>query len=167
MNVAGIGQILDLQDRNTQLESDNTALKTDNTALKNRQRTTGFRKPPSRVITGGPSKAKGKKKNEDDAGASTSARRRRPASHRRGDWRPRRRRRRGRTTPAPATDRRTADRDQRASAVAVQERAMPCGVGQQARRLETPRGGQGRPRGLRRRDRRRRSAPRRGQAQPS
>jgi MerR family transcriptional regulator/heat shock protein HspR len=34
VNVAGIGQILDLQDRNTQLESDNTALRTDNKALK-------------------------------------------------------------------------------------------------------------------------------------
>jgi DNA-binding transcriptional MerR regulator len=33
VNVAGIGQILDLQDRNTQLESDNTALKSDNVRL--------------------------------------------------------------------------------------------------------------------------------------
>ncbi len=34
VNVAGIGQILDLQDRNIRLESDNTALKSDNTTLK-------------------------------------------------------------------------------------------------------------------------------------
>jgi len=33
VNVAGIGQILDLQDRNTQLESDNTQLKSDNARL--------------------------------------------------------------------------------------------------------------------------------------
>ena len=33
VNVAGIGQILDLQDRNTRLESDNTALKSDNVRL--------------------------------------------------------------------------------------------------------------------------------------
>ena len=33
VNVAGVGQILDLQDRNTQLESDNTALKSDNVRL--------------------------------------------------------------------------------------------------------------------------------------
>jgi MerR family transcriptional regulator, heat shock protein HspR len=34
VNVAGIGQILDLQDQNTQLETHNTQLKTDNTQLK-------------------------------------------------------------------------------------------------------------------------------------
>jgi MerR family transcriptional regulator/heat shock protein HspR len=34
VNVAGIGQILDLQDRNTQLETHNTQLKTHNTQLK-------------------------------------------------------------------------------------------------------------------------------------
>jgi MerR family transcriptional regulator/heat shock protein HspR len=34
VNVAGIGQILDLQDRNTQLETHNTQLKTDNSQLK-------------------------------------------------------------------------------------------------------------------------------------
>ena len=33
VNVAGIGQILDLQDRNIRLESDNTALKSDNVRL--------------------------------------------------------------------------------------------------------------------------------------
>jgi DNA-binding transcriptional MerR regulator len=33
VNVAGIGQILDLQDRNSQLESDNTALRSDNVRL--------------------------------------------------------------------------------------------------------------------------------------
>jgi DNA-binding transcriptional MerR regulator len=33
VNVAGIGQILDLQDRNSQLESDNAALKFDNARL--------------------------------------------------------------------------------------------------------------------------------------
>src|SRR5215208_3437299 len=33
VNVAGIGQILDLQDRNTQLESDNTQMKSDNARL--------------------------------------------------------------------------------------------------------------------------------------
>ena len=33
VNVAGIGQILDLQDRNSQLESDNTQLKSDNARL--------------------------------------------------------------------------------------------------------------------------------------
>jgi DNA-binding transcriptional MerR regulator len=33
VNVAGVGQILDLQDRNAQLESDNTALKSDNARL--------------------------------------------------------------------------------------------------------------------------------------
>ena len=34
VNVAGIGQILDLQDRNTQLETHNTQLETHNTQLK-------------------------------------------------------------------------------------------------------------------------------------
>ena len=34
VNVAGIGQILDLQERNTQLETHNTQLKTDNSQLK-------------------------------------------------------------------------------------------------------------------------------------
>ena len=34
VNIAGIGQILDLQDRNTELESDNTRLKSDNSLLK-------------------------------------------------------------------------------------------------------------------------------------
>ena len=34
VNVAGIGQILRLQDRNNQLESDNTQLRTDNSQLK-------------------------------------------------------------------------------------------------------------------------------------
>ncbi len=34
VNIAGIGQILDLQDRNTRLESDNTRLKSDNSLLK-------------------------------------------------------------------------------------------------------------------------------------
>ena len=38
VNVAGIGQILDLQDRNTQLESDNNALKSDNVRLASAQR---------------------------------------------------------------------------------------------------------------------------------
>jgi MerR family transcriptional regulator, heat shock protein HspR len=52
VNVAGIGQILDLQDRNTQLESDNTALKSDNTALK----------------TDNVRLASAQKRNEDDAG---------------------------------------------------------------------------------------------------
>jgi MerR family transcriptional regulator/heat shock protein HspR len=33
VNVAGIGQILALQDRNTELESDNTALRSDNVEL--------------------------------------------------------------------------------------------------------------------------------------
>jgi MerR family transcriptional regulator, heat shock protein HspR len=33
VNMAGIGQILDLQDRNSQLESDNTALQSDNIRL--------------------------------------------------------------------------------------------------------------------------------------
>jgi MerR family transcriptional regulator/heat shock protein HspR len=33
VNVAGIGQILDLQDRNTRLKSDNTQLKSDNSRL--------------------------------------------------------------------------------------------------------------------------------------
>lgn len=34
INVAGVGQILDLEARNTQLESDNSRLKFDNTQLK-------------------------------------------------------------------------------------------------------------------------------------
>jgi MerR family transcriptional regulator, heat shock protein HspR len=34
VNIAGIGHILDLQDRNTRLESDNTQLKSDNSQLK-------------------------------------------------------------------------------------------------------------------------------------
>jgi DNA-binding transcriptional MerR regulator len=38
VNVAGIGQILDLQDRNTQLESDNSALKSDNVRLTSARR---------------------------------------------------------------------------------------------------------------------------------
>ena len=38
VNVAGIGHILELQDRNTQLESDNTALKSDNAKLASAQR---------------------------------------------------------------------------------------------------------------------------------
>src|ERR1700760_1842013 len=33
VNVAGVGQILDLQDRNTQLETDNMTLKSDNARL--------------------------------------------------------------------------------------------------------------------------------------
>jgi MerR family transcriptional regulator/heat shock protein HspR len=41
VNVAGIGQILDLQDRNTQLESDNTALKSDNVRLASAHRRAG------------------------------------------------------------------------------------------------------------------------------
>jgi hypothetical protein len=43
--VAGIGQILDLQDRNTELESDNTALKSDNARLTSAQRRAGT--PPN------------------------------------------------------------------------------------------------------------------------
>ena len=38
VNVAGIGHILDLQDRNTQLESDNSALKSDNVRLTSARR---------------------------------------------------------------------------------------------------------------------------------
>jgi DNA-binding transcriptional MerR regulator len=45
VNVAGIGQILDLQDRNTELESDNTALKSDNARLTSAQRRAGT--PPN------------------------------------------------------------------------------------------------------------------------
>ena len=45
VNVAGIGQILDLQDRNTELESDNTALKSDNARLTSARRRAGT--PPS------------------------------------------------------------------------------------------------------------------------
>jgi hypothetical protein len=41
VNVAGIGQILDLQDRNTQLQSDNTALKSANVRLTSAHRRTG------------------------------------------------------------------------------------------------------------------------------
>jgi MerR family transcriptional regulator, heat shock protein HspR len=37
VNVAGVGQILELQDRNAQLESDNTALKSDNARLASAQ----------------------------------------------------------------------------------------------------------------------------------
>lgn len=39
VNVAGVGQILDLQDRNSQLEADNTALKSDNARLTDGERT--------------------------------------------------------------------------------------------------------------------------------
>jgi MerR family transcriptional regulator/heat shock protein HspR len=45
VNVAGIGQILDLQDRNTELESDNTALKSDNARLTSAGRRAGT--PPN------------------------------------------------------------------------------------------------------------------------
>jgi MerR family transcriptional regulator/heat shock protein HspR len=38
VNVAGIGHILELQDRNTQLESANTALRSDNAELASAQR---------------------------------------------------------------------------------------------------------------------------------
>jgi DNA-binding transcriptional MerR regulator len=38
VNVAAIGHILDLQDRNTQLESDNSALKSDNVRLTSARR---------------------------------------------------------------------------------------------------------------------------------
>jgi DNA-binding transcriptional MerR regulator len=41
VNVAGIGQILDLQDRNIRLESDNTALKSDNVRLASAHRRAG------------------------------------------------------------------------------------------------------------------------------
>lgn len=40
VNVAGVRQILDLQDRNTQLESDNTALQSDNARLASAQHRT-------------------------------------------------------------------------------------------------------------------------------
>ncbi|CAN5256892.1 hypothetical protein BH09ACT8_BH09ACT8_48080 [soil metagenome] len=40
VNVAGIGQILELQDRNTRLESDNTALRSDNAKLASAHRRT-------------------------------------------------------------------------------------------------------------------------------
>jgi DNA-binding transcriptional MerR regulator len=38
VNVAGVAQILDLQDRNSQLESDNTALRSDNVRLTSTRR---------------------------------------------------------------------------------------------------------------------------------
>lgn len=41
VNVAGIGQILALQDRNSQLESDNNALKSDNVRLSSAHRRAG------------------------------------------------------------------------------------------------------------------------------
>ena len=42
VNVAGIGQILDLQDRNIQLESDHSALKSDNVRLASAHRRAGM-----------------------------------------------------------------------------------------------------------------------------
>ena len=57
VNVAGIGQILQLQDRNTRLESDNTRLKSDNSLLKsdnalltsaNRRSSTHDRRSPAK-----------------------------------------------------------------------------------------------------------------------
>jgi DNA-binding transcriptional MerR regulator len=43
VNVAGIGHILELQDRNTQLEFANTALRSDNAELASAQRRTAVR----------------------------------------------------------------------------------------------------------------------------
>jgi len=48
VNVAGVGHILDLQDRNTQLESDNTALKSDNARLASADRRTEALEGPAR-----------------------------------------------------------------------------------------------------------------------
>ncbi|GAC1397225.1 MAG: hypothetical protein NVS4B6_19510 [Mycobacterium sp.] len=48
INVAGIGQILNLQDRNTALESDNTQLKADNARLTSDHRNSAPRRGRSR-----------------------------------------------------------------------------------------------------------------------
>jgi DNA-binding transcriptional MerR regulator len=45
VNVAGIGKILDLQDRNTRLESDNTRLESDNLRLASGRSRNGARRP--------------------------------------------------------------------------------------------------------------------------
>ncbi|MDT5340205.1 MAG: MerR family transcriptional regulator, heat shock protein HspR [Mycobacterium sp.] len=48
VNVAGIGQILELQDRNTQLEFDKTALESDNVRLASAQRRAEAQNGPAR-----------------------------------------------------------------------------------------------------------------------
>jgi hypothetical protein len=52
VNVAGIGQILDLQDRNARLESDNAALKSDNAALKSDNDRLASARRPCRTDSG-------------------------------------------------------------------------------------------------------------------
>jgi MerR family transcriptional regulator/heat shock protein HspR len=56
VNVAGVGQILELQDRNAQLESDNTALKSDNARLASAQKRAEASRGPAR--RGHPNKGK-------------------------------------------------------------------------------------------------------------